>query len=61
MMVYEHTTWHTCKCVRVCVCACVYARECERVCMHVISEIKYPFQDNANSLIMCTLYTRGFF
>ena len=42
-------TWqciYTPRGARVCVCACV------------ISEIKYPFQDNANSLIMRTLYTR---
>ena len=36
------------------------ARVCAHVCAHVISEVKHPFQDNVNSLIMRMLYMHGF-
>ena len=39
------------------ICACARACVCEHVRVRVISEIKHPFQDNANSLVMRTLYT----
>ena len=56
MAAYEHTMWRTQMSVRACVCA----RACGHVCAHVISEIKHPFQDNAYSIIMHTLYMLEF-
>ena len=47
--VYIHATWRTHICVSTRVCVSLWA------C--VINEIKYPFQDNANSPITHTIYT----
>ena len=63
---FVHVYVCVCVCVRVCacvlVCVRVWANVCAPMCAHlcvcVLREIKHPFQDNYNSLIMCTSYTR---